>query len=454
MKKDLLLTNGSAAALYDKIKGLPIYDYHCHLSPKEICEDRPCTDIGELWLSGDHYKWRLMRAAGVDEYYITGGASYREKFIKYAGACELAAGSPLYTWNEMELSLIFGIEDRLSAANAPEIYERANEYLRANEISPRKLIKRFDVRFIGTTDDVAEPLDWHGKIAADKSFDTAVSPSFRCDKLLLINADGYRDYIAKLAGVCGMKIESLADMLRALEDRMRYFADHGCKLSDMGIPDFPSRVSTPDEASATFKKAISGEAISGSEYSGFLGFMFVYLGRMYKKYGIVMQLHLAVARNINDSLYKLCGPDSGGDCIGDRIPVRDIARIFNAIADGGDMPQTIIYTLEPSMTELFAAIAGSFRNVRLGAAWWFCDHKHGIRKVLETVSDVGYPGTFAGMLTDSRSFLSYARHDYFRRILCSYLGELVESGEYPAENAEKLAAALSSGNTASLMGMQ
>ena len=453
VKKDLLLTNETAKRLYDGVKALPIYDYHCHLSPKEIYEDKPCTDIGELWLSGDHYKWRLMRAAGIDEYYITGGAGYREKFIKYAEACELAAGSPLYAWNEMELYLIFGIEEPLTARNAKDIYARANDFLKENAISPRKLIKKFDVRFIGTTDDVAEPLTWHEKIAADSSFDAKVSPSFRCDRLLLLKAPGYREYIGKLANTCGKEINTLEELLGAIDDRIEYFAAHGCRMSDAGIPDFPSRIAEAPEAGATFEKAMRGEPISWFEYSGFLGFMFVYLGRAYKAHGFVMQLHLAVARNINDSLYKLCGPDSGGDCIGDRISVRDIAMIFNAIADGGDMPQTVIYTLEPSMTGLFAAIAGSFRNVRLGAAWWFCDHKRGIRRVLETVSETGYLGSFAGMLTDSRSFLSYARHDYFRRILCSYLGELVESGEYPEESAAILAEALSCGNTARLVGM-
>jgi len=452
MNKDLLLTNACARRLYARVCALPIYDYHCHLSPKEICEDKPCNDIGELWLSGDHYKWRIMRAAGIDEYYVTGGATYKEKFIKYAQACEFAAGSPLYTWNEMELSLIFGINEPLTPSSAERIYELANRKIRESAMSPRSLIKRFNVKFIGTTDDATDSLEWHEKISADRTIDTVVSPSFRCDKLLLIRADGYSDYIKRLGVASKMSINCFDDLLAAVENRLDHFVAHGCRSTDVGIPEFPTRIADKKEAGETFAKALIGEPLTDTEYSGFLGFMFVALGRLYKERGLVMQLHIAVARNVNRALYDECGPDSGGDCIGERVPVADIARVFNAIADGGDMPSIVIYSLDPSTTEALVSLAGSFRGVRVGAAWWFNDHKRGIRRVLECVAESGYLGSFAGMLTDSRSFLSYARHDYFRRILCSYLGELVESGEYPEESAERLAGRLCAGNTAKMLG--
>ena len=447
MDRDFLLTSETAKHLYREIKDMPIYDYHCHLSPKEIYEDKPCTDIGELWLSGDHYKWRVMRAAGVPEELITGGASYKDKFIAYAKACELAAGSPLYTWNRMELSIFFGIDDTLRGDNAAEIYGRANAYLRENRVSPRTLIKNSNVKFVGTTDDICDDLEWHEKIKADESFDVRVSPSFRCDRLLLIRADGYADYIKKLAQVCGGEINTLSDLLEAAEKRLEFFVSHGCACTDMGIPDFPNRIATEHEATVTFRKALLGEEITDSEYSGFLGFMFVFLGRIYKKHSLVMQLHIAVARNVNRNLFAAKGPDTGGDCIGDAISTSDIARVFNEICEGGEMPRTIIYSLEPSMTEALVSLAGSFRNVTVGAAWWFNDHKRGIKHVMECISESGYLGSFTGMLTDSRSFLSYARHDYFRRILASYLAELVDNGEYPLENAEVIAERIAYKNT-------
>lgn len=447
MDRDFLLTSESAKRLYGEIKDMPIYDYHCHLSPKEIYEDKPCADIGELWLSGDHYKWRIMRAAGVPEELVTGGASYKDKFIAYAKACESAAGSPLYTWNKMELSIFFGIDDELNGNNAAEIYDRANAYLKANRVSPRTLIKNSGVKFVGTTDDICDDLEWHEKIKADESFDVRVSPSFRCDRLLLIRADGYADYIKKLAGVCGGGINTLTELLEATERRLEFFAEHGCACTDMGIPGFPTRISTEHEAAVTFRKALLGEDITDVEYSGFLGFMFVFLGRLYKKHSLVMQMHIAVARNVNRNLFAAKGPDSGGDCIGDLISTSDIARVFNEISEDGEMPRTIIYSLEPSMTEALVSLAGSFRNVTVGAAWWFNDHKRGIKHVMECIAESGYLGSFTGMLTDSRSFLSYARHDYFRRILASYLAELVDNGEFPLENAEVIAEKIAYKNT-------
>ena len=448
MRDRFLIDSHCGERIYNGIRSLPIYDYHCHLPAKEIYEDRPCTDIGRLWLVGDHYKWRLMRAAGIDERLITGDAPWKDKFRAYAGACELAAGSPLYTWNKMELSLIFGIDDELTKESADGIYERANLYLSKNRISPRALIKKFNVEFIGTTDDIADSLEWHEKLAADKSFSCRVSPSFRCDRLLQIREEGYAGYIEKLGGSLGRSITDFEGLCKAVEEKLDLFVKAGCVFSDTGIPDFPSRIGEPAEADGAFKKALAGENVSDDEYNAFLGCMLVKLGRLYRSRNVIMQLHLGVRRNLNKELFKALGRDVGGDSIGSGVPVKDLERLFNAI---GELPRVILYTLDPSVTEALVSFAGCFRGVYVGAAWWFNDHKSGIVRVLDAVASVGYLGSFNGMLTDSRSFLSYARHDYFRRILSSYLGALVESGEFPEKNAAALASKIACGNIRELI---
>lgn len=451
MNKDFLLKNNTAAELYEKVHNLPIYDYHCHLSPKEIYEDNPCTDIGELWLSGDHYKWRLMRAAGTDEKYVTGNASYKEKFKEYAASAGFAAGSPLFSWNMMELEKYFNISDVLTSENAEDIYARANEYIKSTKMSPRKLIKNSGVRFIATTDDIADELIWHEKIAADPTFDVSVTPSFRCDKLLTINADGYTEYIKKLAKVCGFAICNIKDLCRAIENRLDCFISHGCIFTDLGIADFPDRIGTEDEANCAFCASLSGTGATHEQYMAFLGYMMTFLGRLYKKTDRVMQLHLAVKRNANKNLSDMCGADCGSDCIGDVICQDHIINLFNAISYESEMPRTILYTLNPSMNAALVSLAGSFRNVSVGAAWWFNDHRRGIEDLMQNIAETGNFGEFTGMLTDSRSFLSYARHDYFRRILCSLIGEWVERGEYPKFLALPLAEKICCKNIADII---
>ena len=446
MKSDYMLGSETAKKLYENIKDLPIYDYHCHLVPEEIYKDEPCSDIGKLWLGGDHYKWRMMRAAGVDEEYVTGGAPFSEKFVKYAESSAYGAGSPLFHWNTMELEKYFGISDFLTGENAAEVYERANKAIKDKGLSPRKLIKDSGVRFIATTDDIADSLEWHEKIAADKDFDVRVTPSFRCDKLLLILADGYKEYIARLSDICSFEICDIDTLCKAIDQRLDYFISKGCIFTDLGIPDFPNRIAEKCEADTTFKKVLAGETPSRDEYLAFLGYMMVHLGRLYYKTGRVMQLHLAVMRNANAQLSARCGADCGSDCIGEVIPQTHIINLFNAISEAGGMPRTIVYTLNPSMTESLISLSFSFRNVSFGAAWWFNDHKEGIEQVIRSVANVGYLGSFTGMLTDSRSFLSYARHDYFRRILCTVIAQWVDAGEYPASLAEKLLEKICCGN--------
>ncbi len=452
LKQTYLLSTEAARRLYDRVRELPIIDYHCHLSPKEIYEDKPFDNIGEMWLAGDHYKWRLMRAAGVSEAYITGAASWREKFQKYAEAIALAAGNPLYHWTQMELSRYFAVEKPLSGSTAEEIWNTANAVIRQRRMSPRKLISASKVEYIATTDDIIDTLSYHEKLKADASFSTIVTPSFRADNVLLIRRPDYPAYVQKLSEASGTTVKDLETFQKALMQRLDFFVFRGCHFTDVGIPLFPDHVSAPEQADRTLRRAISGEAVSDVDYAGFVGYMYVWLAAEYQKRGLIMQWHLAVQRNINARLFAEKGPDCGADSIGDIIPGSHIAALLDRMHRQNGLPQTILYTLNPAMNAQLAAIAGSFPNIRCGTAWWFCDHKRGIAEQIQNIAEVGYLGAFLGMLTDSRSFLSYARHDYFRRILCDVIGKWLEAGEYPDdENAAVLAGAVSYYNIRNLI---
>ncbi|MBP5618248.1 MAG: glucuronate isomerase [Clostridia bacterium] len=447
-----LLENRTARRLYAEVRDLPIYDYHCHLSPREIYLDEPATDICELWLAGDHYKWRLMRACGCDERLVTGYADPGEKFRAYAAACETAAGSPLPVWNRMELSRFFGIDTPLTEKTADDVRRRANAYIREHRLSPRKLIESSNVRFIATTDDAADTLPWHEKLA-ESGFGVKVTPSFRYDKLLSITAPGYAAYITALSEATGVKVVDLETLDEALERQLDRFCRLGCAFSDVGIPDFPDRIAPDEEADATFRAALAGEPIDRAAYLGWLGNRMVWLGERFYRRRMVMQMHLCVCRNANSTLYETLGPDAGGDCIGDELPTRDVVRLLDGIcrACGGDMPEVILYALHPGMSAKLATIGGCFPHVRSGAAWWYCDHRRGIREQLQNVAEVAHMGRFPGMLTDSRSFLSYARHDYFRRILCTLLGEMAGREELSPDAARRVVADLSAGNIRRLL---
>ena len=427
---DYLLNSASAKELYLKVKELPIYDYHCHLVPKEIWEDEVFTDIGALWLGGDHYKWRLMRLAGIDEELITGKASNHDKFIAYAKALEGAVGNPLYVWSHMELEMFFGISETLNSESAERIWDEANKIIKENKLSPRKLINSSNVKFIGTTDDPCDTLEYHEKIAADTTFDVLVTPTFRTDKLLLITAPDYAEYISKLSAASGINVCDFESYLDAVKARLDYFCAKGCRFSDLGLPYFPSAIANPRDAKKIFEAVLGGKKASGEDFNAFLGFMYIYLSMLYKERNITVQLHLAVRRNVNAALHKSIGVDCGGDCIGSAVDGDSLIMLLSAMEENGGIPNTILYTLNPANYDEIVSIIGSFRNVRLGAAWWFNDHKEGIVQVMKAVSALGHLGYFTGMLTDSRSFLSYARHDYFRRILCSYLADIEASGEY------------------------
>ncbi len=437
MFKNYLLQNTTALALYESVKNLPIIDYHCHLSPKEIYEDKIFDNIGRMWLECDHYKWRLMRSAGIDEHFITGDASWHDKFIKYAEAIEFSAGNPLYHWSHMELSMYFGIDDYLTPENAEDIWNRANAYIEKKSLSPKKLIKQSGVEVICTTDDITDSLEWHEKLKT--SFDVKVLPSYRTDNLLLMLRDGYLEYLNKLSDVSGVAITNLATLKTAAKQRLEFFVSNGCKFSDIGMPYFPNEIYDDDTADEVFSKILNGEKVNEDDYLGLVGNMYVYLGCLYKEYGLVMQLHLSVMRNINTVLFNSCGADCGVDTVGDCIQGPYLAKILDAINKTSGLPKTIIYTLNPANASQIASIAHAFKGVSCGAAWWFCDHKRGIREQLEVIAENSSLGQFYGMLTDSRSFLSYARHDYFRRILCTMIGEWAELGEYNPESASKLA---------------
>lgn len=453
MTTHYLLENEAARTLYEGAKKLPIIDYHCHLSPKEIFEDKPFENIGEVWLGGDHYKWRLMRSTEIDEQFITGDASWHEKFLKYARALEFAAGNPLYHWSHMELSRFFGIDTPLRRDTAEEIWQQANACIREKQLSPRKLIRQSDVEVICTTDDMTDSLEWHEKIRQDPTFDTAVIPSYRTDNLLLMQRPGYGDYVKKLSEVSGIPVTDLSGLKAACEKRLDFFVSMGCKVTDVGIPFFPDSVAAEQDADTTFRKLLAGEKVAREDYLGLIGNLYVFFAGLYRQRGLVMQMHLAVHRNANSDLFRRAGADCGCDTVGDSLSGTDLIRMLDAMNESGGLPETILYTLNESNAAQIASIAGAFPRVRCGAAWWFCDHKRGILEQMNIIAENGCFGTFLGMLTDSRSFLSYARHDYFRRILCTLVGGWVEKGEYDPASAAELVRKISYDNVRALLGV-
>lgn len=451
MKTSYLLETDTARDIYEGIKNLPICDYHCHLSPKEIYEDREFESIGEMWLSGDHYKWRLMRQAGVPERLITGDGSYLEKFKAYASVQSMAGGNPLYSWSLMELSMYFGIDTPLNESTAEKIFNETGEYIKKNNLSPRKLIKKSGVKYIATTDDPADSLEFHKLLARDKSFDTVVAPTFRTDNVMKIGEPEFSTYIKKLGNAAGVVIDDIGDLRIALRLRLDEFVECGCKFSDLGIEGFPSALYSREEAEPIFRRAIGGEKLTKLEEDIYLGYMYRFLGREYSRHGITMQLHLAAKRDANTRLTRECGRDTGSDCVGAEIDGNNIIKILDGLNLENRLPKTVIYTLNAGMNAQLAPVCASFKGVVQGAAWWYCDHKRGIRDVMETIAETGYFGTFLGMLTDSRSFLSYARHDYFRRILSTLLAQWVKEDDFPIESAKKLAADVSYNNINALV---
>lgn len=413
--EDLFLTTNTARKLYAAVRTLPIIDYHCHLDPAKIKADTGFSGIGELWLSGDHYKWRAMRLCGVPEAYITGDADDREKFMRYAEIMPRLAGNPLYAWTHLELRQIFGITEPLCAETAERIYDEANEQLR--HITVQGLLSRFHVEFVATTDDPTDDLPHHGKHGS-----VLVCPTFRPDKLFSFD----EAYLDKLSAAARMPIGTLDDLQNALRARLDYFATCGCRTSDHGFEHFPKTYISAATAGALF---IRRDSLSTEEKDALRGYLLVWLAREYRTRGMLMQLHFGVRRNTNPAMFKVCGADAGFDLPGDCEPMGDLISFFSQLSDE-ERPQTVLYPLSDANLAAVTALTGAFRGVRIGAPWWFHDTALGIRRYLQTVAEYGALGTHLGMLTDSRSFSSYVRFDFFRRILCDYLGELTERGEY------------------------
>ncbi len=424
-----LLKSKFAEDLYKQVKDLPIIDYHCHLSPKEIYEDKVFDNIGEMWLAGDHYKWRLMRANGVEERYITGGSTWEEKFTKFIETVSTAYGNPIQDWVALELEMFFNITLPLKPENAKAIWEKANAKIKDEQLSPRKLIKMANVEYIATTDDPIDSLEYHKLLQEDASFGVKVVPSFRVDNILLAKDKNYPVYIAQLSHASGIKILDIDTLQKAILSRMDFFKSMGCKFSDVGIQGFPKRVADRDEANDVFRKLIAGKEVSDTEYNGFLGFMYLFLGKAYTDRKMVMQLHLAVTRNSNSQMFEILGKDAGFDCVSEVIPITYIRNIIDALNSNNALPETIIYTLNPAMYYTLITMIGAFRNVHLGISWWFCDHKRGMYETLEKLTELSHIKSLVGMLTDSRSFLSYVRHDYYRQIVCDFLGGIIKEAD-------------------------
>ena len=435
MDKDFLLSTDTAKHLYHDFAALmPVIDYHSHLDPKEIYEDRRFENITQVWLGGDHYKWRLMRSAGVDERFITGDATDREKFQKWAETLSLAIGNPLYHWSHLELKNYFGYEGVLNGDTAEEVWKLCNEKLRA--LSARKLIEESNVKALCTTDDPADSLEWHKKIAEDTSFGVQVLPSFRPDRALGIEKEDYVNYLAKLGG-----ISSYAELVSVLKERLAFFVSLGCRVSDHGLEAVPFAPATDAEVEAIFQKRLGGELPSEAETKQFKTALLLALGREYHRLGVVMQLHFGVIRDNSRRVFRALGPDAGVDSIGDPVSMKELAAFLNALDETDALPKTILYSLNPNDSAPIETVMGAFQTgeavskVQHGSAWWFNDHKRGMIDQLTTLAADGYLAGFVGMLTDSRSFLSYARHEYFRRILCDLIGTWVENGEYPNDDA-------------------
>ncbi len=440
MTEDFLLENAVARKLYhDFAENLPIIDYHCHIPQKEVYEDRSFDNITQVWLGGDHYKWRMIRTNGVKEEEITGEASDRIKFQRFAEAIPLAIGNPMYHWTHLELKRYFGIDKPLSGDTAEEIWNICNEKLSTPEFSVRNIIKRSNVKMIGTTDDPADDLSFHKLIAEDKSFDTLVLPSFRPDTVVNIEKSAFPDAVKRLSGVVGYEISNTDDLKKALTERLDYFCAHGCKASDHGMDSVVFRRGTKAQIDIAFEKAMEKKPLSVEEIEMFRTEMLLHLGRENAKRGVVMQIHYGVQRNTNTKKFLSLGADTGFDTIaggGDGI---GLARFLDALAVDNALPKTIIYSLDPKDNELIDTIIGAFQEpdcpgkIQHGSAWWFSDTKSGMENQMKSLANLSLLGNFVGMLTDSRSFLSYTRHEYFRRILCNFIGKLVENGEYPED---------------------
>ena len=462
MDEDFLLTTETAKKLYHEYaEVMPIIDYHCHINPKEIYEDRMFENITQVWLGGDHYKWRQMRSNGVEEKYITGDATDREKFQKWAETLEMAIGNPLYHWSHLELQRYFGYEGHLNGETAEEVWNLCNEKLQQPNMSARNIVRMSNVKLLCTTDDPADSLEWHKKIKED-GFEVQVLPTWRPDKAMNLEKSDYMEYINKLEGVSGIKVNSFKTLLDALKNRMDFFEENGCCVSDHGLEYIMYAPASEEEVEAIFAKRINGEAISRQEALQFKTAFMVALGREYAKKGWAMQLHYGVQRDLNKNVFRKLGPDAGIDAINNNSSAIEMGQYLNALAETNELPKTILYSLNPVDNAAIGTVIGCFQDssavgkIQHGSAWWFNDNKQGMIDQMVSLANLGLLGNFIGMLTDSRSFLSYTRHEYFRRIMCELIGGWVENGEYPADfkALEKIVKGISYNNTVRYFGFK
>lgn len=438
MDKDFILQTQTAKNLYhDYAAKMPIIDYHCHINPKEIAEDRKFDNITQVWLGGDHYKWRFMRSCGVEEKYITGDASDYDKFCKWAECVGKAIGNPLFHWSHLELQRYFGYYGHLTAKTADEVWNICNAKLQEDSMSARNIILQSNVRFIGTTDDPLDSLEWHKKIREDNSFGVVVAPSWRPDRAMNIEKPDFAEYITNLAQTTDMEIESFADVKTALANRMEYFKENGCVISDHGLEYVMYVPMSDEEVEAIFAKRMAGETLSRNEELAYKTAFMIFMGRKCYELDWSMQLHYGCKRDNNKYMFDKLGVDTGFDCINNYAPSAELADFLNALAVTGELPRTVLYSLNPNDNQAIGTILGCFQDstavakIQQGSAWWFNDHKKGMEDQMISLANLGNLSGFVGMLTDSRSFLSYTRHEYFRRILCNLIGNWVESGEYP-----------------------
>ncbi|MCD8050776.1 MAG: glucuronate isomerase [Clostridiales bacterium] len=454
MDQDFLLSTETAKKLYHEVaEQLPIIDYHCHIDPREIAEDRKFDNITQVWLGGDHYKWRQMRTCGVTEDLCTGDAPDREKFRAFATILPQLIGNPMYHWSHLELQRGFDIYEPLNADNADEIYDKCNEILK--NYSARQLMRKFNVKAICTTDDPVDDLYWHGVIADDPTMEIKVLPAFRPDKAIAIEKPGFDAYIRKLGEVVGRELTSAEDVAAALVERIDYFNSKGCLCADHGL-DY-CMYAEPDSAAANaaFQIAMTGKQPPKDQGDAFKTLVTIACAKRYTELNWVMQIHFGCLRNNNKPAVALMGPDHGHDAINSQSGVENLAPLLNAFVENNGLPKMILYSLNPIDNAAIVTIMGCFQGggvagkLQQGSAWWFNDTRPGMREQLTTLAADGALGQFVGMLTDSRSFLSYTRHEYFRRILCELVGEWVESGQYPNDEKQlkKLVADLSFNNT-------
>ena len=438
MDKDFLLSTDTAKQLYhDYAAKMPVLDYHCHINPQEIAEDRKFDNITQVWLGGDHYKWRQMRSNGVEEKYITGDATDREKFQKWAETLEKLIGNPLYHWSHLELQKYFGYTGHLNGDTAQEVWDLCNEKLGQDSMTVRNIIRQSGVTLICTTDDPVDTLEWHEKIAADDTFDVQVLPAWRPDKAMNVEKPDFAAYMARLSDVSGVKVKDFSSLKEALKARMDYFADHKCSVSDHAL-EYVMYVPADDkEIDAIMAKGLAGQGISREEELKYKTAFMLFVAKEYNRRNWVMQLHYGCKRDNNAYMYQQLGADTGFDCINNYAPSAQMAEFLNALSATNEIPKTIIYSLNPNDNASIGTILGCFQaagangRIQQGSAWWFNDHKAGMTEQMTSLANLGCLGNFIGMLTDSRSFLSYTRHEYFRRIMCELIGGWVENGEYP-----------------------